>query len=220
MKYELTGDFSLEICVLSEEQNSGIQTIFSRRNKNDLTKGYDLRLVNGIISFNWNTSQFIKEKALLVFFYGNECIFGTKSEFRMRTRFTCCILQSNSYQEHSCTLQHFSGGMALDFGDNPGEFIIADGDEIAILNINGTVLNEFELISVGFPDGGFTRGGSNDVGYVRSLERDANGDLYGLDEYGVLGRLDLENETFTYITEFTDGGDIVTLFKLPENIFQ
>ena len=115
---------------------------------------------------------------------------------------------------------YFSGGMALDFGDNPGEFIIADGDEIAILNINGTVLNEFELISVGFPDGGFTRGGSNDVGYVRSLERDANGDLYGLDEYGVLGRLDLENETFTYITEFTDGGDIVTLFKLPENIFQ
>lgn len=115
---------------------------------------------------------------------------------------------------------NFSGGMALDFGSNPNEFLVTDGDDIAILNINGTVLDEFELIAAGFPSDDVGRGGGSSVGYVRSLERDADGNLYGLDEYGVLGRVDLTNETFTYITEFNEGGDIVALIKLPETIFQ
>lgn len=115
---------------------------------------------------------------------------------------------------------NFSGGMALDFGEGVNEFIVTDGSDLAILNINGTVSDEFDLIEVGFPNDDGRGGGGNFLGYVRSLERDASGNLYGLDEYGVLGSVDLANETFTYITEFTDGGDIVALIKLPENIFQ
>lgn len=121
-----------------------------------------------------------------------------------------------TYQDNE---YNFSGGMALDFGDNANEFLVTDGDDIARLNINGTVTDEFELFPVGFPNNSGDRGGIN-IGYVRSLERDASGDLYGLDEYGVLGRVDLNNETFTYITEFAEGGDIVALIKLPETIFQ
>ncbi|MBO6607184.1 hypothetical protein [Psychroserpens sp.] len=114
----------------------------------------------------------------------------------------------------------FSGGMALEFGDNPDEFLVTDGNRIAILNINGTVSDEFILNSAGFPNDDVGRGGGSSVGYVRSLERDANGNLYGLDADGHLGSINLNNETFTYITQFDAGGDIVALIKLPENIFQ
>ncbi|MBV1888086.1 MAG: choice-of-anchor D domain-containing protein, partial [Urechidicola sp.] len=48
------GDFSIEIWVKSEETNGEIQTLFSKRNGKDSSTGYDLRLVNNIISFNWN----------------------------------------------------------------------------------------------------------------------------------------------------------------------
>ncbi len=114
---------------------------------------------------------------------------------------------------------YFSGGMALDFGNNANEFLVTDGNRIAILDINGNVSDEFILNSEGFPNDDAGRGGSS-VGYVRSLERDADGNLYGLDADGNLGSIDLNNETFTYITQFSEGGDIVALIKLPETIFQ
>ncbi|MDT0554340.1 LamG-like jellyroll fold domain-containing protein, partial [Urechidicola vernalis] len=52
--YDLTGDFSLEVWVKSEVSNGNIQTIFSKRDANNLTNGYDLRIVNNIVSFRWN----------------------------------------------------------------------------------------------------------------------------------------------------------------------
>ena len=122
-----------------------------------------------------------------------------------------------SYQDAD---YNFSDGMGLEYGDNPNEFLITDGSYIARLNINGTVIDEFDLIGVGFPGNNVGRGGGNFVGDIRSLERDADGNLYGLDRYGVLGLINVENETFTYITEFDVGGDIVALMKLPETIFQ
>ena len=55
-EYELTSDFSVEVWLLSKETNSDTQTILSRRNGASLDAGYDLRLENNIISFNWNSN--------------------------------------------------------------------------------------------------------------------------------------------------------------------
>ncbi|WP_176461271.1 LamG-like jellyroll fold domain-containing protein, partial [Lutibacter agarilyticus] len=53
--YNLTNQpFSIESWVKSNQENSNIQTIFSKRDANNLgASGYDLRLVNNIISFNY-----------------------------------------------------------------------------------------------------------------------------------------------------------------------
>ena len=55
--YNLSGDFSLEVWVKPESKN-GLQTIFSKRDGNfsDPAKGYDLRIEDGIVSFNWDKS--------------------------------------------------------------------------------------------------------------------------------------------------------------------
>ena len=53
--YDITTDFSIEIWV-KPNSVSGTQTIFSKRNANNLTAGYDLKLTGSKISFNWNTS--------------------------------------------------------------------------------------------------------------------------------------------------------------------
>jgi hypothetical protein len=52
--YPLNSNFSLEVWIKSEANSINTQTIFSKRDANDLTDGYDLRLVNRRISFNWN----------------------------------------------------------------------------------------------------------------------------------------------------------------------
>jgi hypothetical protein len=53
--YNLTNpNFSIEVWVKSNQLSSNIQTIFSKRNSNSLSgSGYDLRLVDNVISFNW-----------------------------------------------------------------------------------------------------------------------------------------------------------------------
>ncbi|WP_157717186.1 hypothetical protein [Formosa sp. Hel1_31_208] len=115
----------------------------------------------------------------------------------------------------------FSGGMALEFGDTSDELLITDGDEIARLNIDGTVSEIIELTPIGFPPSDTGRGGGgSDLDYIRCLEKDNNGTLYGLDRNGVFGSINLDTEVFTYITEFDAGGDIVTLVTIPENIFE
>ncbi|MFV8337097.1 LamG-like jellyroll fold domain-containing protein [Flavobacterium sp. RSP29] len=51
--YDFTAPFSIEVWV---KPNSvlGTQTIFSKRNSNNLATGYDLKLIGDKISFNWN----------------------------------------------------------------------------------------------------------------------------------------------------------------------
>ena len=53
--YDLTGAFSLEVWIKPESLN-GIRTIFSKRDANfsGTAKGYDLRIKDGIVSFNWD----------------------------------------------------------------------------------------------------------------------------------------------------------------------
>ena len=55
--YNMTTDFSIELWMKSETQNNAIQTIYSKRESADLTHGYDLRINNNIVSFNWNNGE-------------------------------------------------------------------------------------------------------------------------------------------------------------------
>ncbi|MFA9189478.1 LamG-like jellyroll fold domain-containing protein [Flavobacterium sp. FBOR7N2.3] len=54
-----SGSFSIEVWIKSEATNGNIQTILSKRNAANLNDGYDLRLVNNIISFHWNNGNSI-----------------------------------------------------------------------------------------------------------------------------------------------------------------
>ncbi|MBP6181945.1 LamG-like jellyroll fold domain-containing protein, partial [Flavobacterium sp.] len=49
----LTNSFSIEVWI-KPNSVTGIQTIFSKRDANNLTDGFDLKLVGNTISFNWN----------------------------------------------------------------------------------------------------------------------------------------------------------------------
>ena len=57
--YNLTGDFTIEVWIKSELSNGNIQTILSKRDANNQIDGYDLRLVNNLLSFNWNSQSLI-----------------------------------------------------------------------------------------------------------------------------------------------------------------
>jgi len=52
--YNFTGNFTIEIWIKSETNNANIQTIISKRESNNQIDGYDLKLTNNIVSFNWN----------------------------------------------------------------------------------------------------------------------------------------------------------------------
>lgn len=54
-----SGAFSIETWIKPGATNGNIQTIFSKRNSITLMDGYDLRLVNNTISFNWNNGNSI-----------------------------------------------------------------------------------------------------------------------------------------------------------------
>ncbi|TVZ57638.1 HYR domain-containing protein [Flavobacteriaceae bacterium MAR_2010_105] len=55
--YNFTSDFTIEVWIKEDLQNGTIQTIFSKRDANNLINGYDLRVVNNYVSFNWNNGQ-------------------------------------------------------------------------------------------------------------------------------------------------------------------
>uniref|UniRef100_UPI0030D92AD0 LamG-like jellyroll fold domain-containing protein n=1 Tax=Bizionia echini TaxID=649333 RepID=UPI0030D92AD0 len=55
--YNLSGSFSIEAWIKPNVISNSIKTIISKRNANNLSTGYDLRLVNGTISFNANGSN-------------------------------------------------------------------------------------------------------------------------------------------------------------------
>lgn len=52
-----SGSFSLEVWVKSNAANSNTQTIISKHLSPSSTDGYDLRLVNNILSFHWNNNS-------------------------------------------------------------------------------------------------------------------------------------------------------------------
>jgi hypothetical protein len=51
--YNIGSTFSIE-CWIKPESVSGLQTIYSKRDANNLNDGYDLRLTGSTLSFNWN----------------------------------------------------------------------------------------------------------------------------------------------------------------------
>lgn len=55
--YNFGSAFSLEVWVKSDVTNANIQTILSKREANNLIDGFDLRVVNNIVSFHWNNGQ-------------------------------------------------------------------------------------------------------------------------------------------------------------------
>lgn len=55
--YNLNAAFSIEVWVKSDLQNGAIQTILSKRETTNLVTGYDLRLVDNVVSFHWNNGQ-------------------------------------------------------------------------------------------------------------------------------------------------------------------
>ena len=52
-----SGNFSIEAWIKSNESNNNTQTIISKRLNTSSPDGYDLRLVNNIVSFNWNNNS-------------------------------------------------------------------------------------------------------------------------------------------------------------------
>lgn len=59
-----SGNFSLEIWVKSNATNANTQTIISKHLSPTAIDGYDLRLVNNLISFNWNNNSIIATHAI------------------------------------------------------------------------------------------------------------------------------------------------------------
>lgn len=54
-----SGAFSIEVWLKSNATNGNTQTIYSKRFNTSSTDGYDLRLVNNTLSFNWNNGNSI-----------------------------------------------------------------------------------------------------------------------------------------------------------------
>ncbi|KIA85151.1 hypothetical protein OA85_12140 [Flavobacterium sp. AED] len=59
-----SGNFSIEVWVKSNATNGNTQTITSKHLSTNSTDGYDLRLVNNFISFNWNNNSIIATHAI------------------------------------------------------------------------------------------------------------------------------------------------------------
>ncbi|WP_123912660.1 immunoglobulin-like domain-containing protein [Hanstruepera neustonica] len=64
--YNLGSAFTIEVWMKSDTQNSDIQTIFSKREATNLVDGYDLRLVNNVVSFHWNNGQSVSSGAIQI----------------------------------------------------------------------------------------------------------------------------------------------------------
>lgn len=55
--YNLGSSFSIEVWIKSDQSSNSIQTILSKREDNNLINGYDLRLIDNVVSFHWNNGQ-------------------------------------------------------------------------------------------------------------------------------------------------------------------
>jgi|GEM_PF-685327 hypothetical protein len=63
--FDFTGNFSIELWVKRNTVGNGKQTLFSKRDANDLSTGYDLSLQNGQLTFNWNDGGTIQTTEIL-----------------------------------------------------------------------------------------------------------------------------------------------------------
>jgi len=63
--YDFTGPFSIEAWI-KPESIIGTQSIFSKRDANNLIDGYDLSLNGGIVSFNWNNGSSISSSPSVI----------------------------------------------------------------------------------------------------------------------------------------------------------
>ncbi|OCB74587.1 Concanavalin A-like lectin/glucanases superfamily protein [Flavobacterium glycines] len=59
-----SGNFSIEAWIKSNQTNNNTQTILSKHLSPTATNGYDLKLVNNIISFNWNNNSITATHAI------------------------------------------------------------------------------------------------------------------------------------------------------------
>lgn len=110
-------------------------------------------------------------------------------------------------------------GMGLEYGANSNEILMSYEREIVVSDLNGLVSEVIEITGSGFPADD-RLGGGNYLAYIRCIEKDANGTLYGLDQNGAFGTINLETGTFNYITKLLpESGDWLALSKLPANVF-
>ena len=110
-------------------------------------------------------------------------------------------------------------GMGLEFGTSNNEILMSYEREIVISDLNGIVSDVIELTPAGFPTEDRLGGGPY-LAYIRCIEKDSNGILYGLDQNGVFGTINLETGTFNYIDKLLpEDGDWLALSKIPKNIF-
>ncbi len=112
-----------------------------------------------------------------------------------------------------------SGGMGLEFGTSSNQILISDSRDIVVSDLNGNISEVIELTLIGFPIEDRLGGGPY-LAYIRCIEKDSNGILYGLDQNGVFGTINLETGTFNYIDKLLpEDGDWLALSKIPKNIF-
>lgn len=107
-------------------------------------------------------------------------------------------------------------GMGLEYGANNNELLIADDDRIMRSNISGIISEVITLTYENFPEG---RGGGGPR--IKCLEKDANGNLYGLTTDGYFVSIDLDTNVMTYISTFgMASNDYQALSFIPETVFQ
>ncbi|MDO9274825.1 MAG: HYR domain-containing protein, partial [Lutibacter sp.] len=63
--YDFTGPFSIEAWI-KPKSISGIQSVFSKRDANNLIDGYDLSLNGGVVYFNWNNGASISSNPYVI----------------------------------------------------------------------------------------------------------------------------------------------------------
>lgn len=115
-------------------------------------------------------------------------------------------------------------GMGLEYGSNSNEIYVSYERDILISDLNGNISEIISLEPIGFPNDRVVEGqGGSYLGYIRCIEKDADGILYGVDENGVFGTINLELGTFNFIayisTGFESDDDWLALSMIPENIF-
>lgn len=107
-------------------------------------------------------------------------------------------------------------GMGLEYGANNNELLIADDDRIMRCNINGVISEIITLTYENFPG---SRGGGGPR--IKCLEKDANGNLYGLTTDAYFVSIDLGTNVMTYISTFDmTSNDYQALSFIPETVFQ
>ncbi|MGJ8594160.1 MAG: PKD-like domain-containing protein, partial [Aquaticitalea sp.] len=64
-RYDLSGAFSIELWLKRDTNTTGTETLLSKRDANNLASGYDLSIVNGRVSFRYNSSGLIQSPQTL-----------------------------------------------------------------------------------------------------------------------------------------------------------